>query len=205
MPLTTTILAAVIFITIALIILLILRPSLITATGGKILAFFALFVLPALMLYGGTSQHLEQSKSTTFCLSCHVMEPYGKSLLIDEKGYIPAGHFQNKRIPRERACYTCHTHYTMFGNLTAKLAGLNHMWVYYLGTIPEPIKILRPYQNRECLHCHAGARSFEENNLHLGMRKDLGSGRTSCLMCHSSMHGIANLDGLKIWHQGEGK
>ena len=45
--------------------------------GGKILAFIALFLFPVLALGAGLSQQMERSKSTQFCLSCHVMEDYG--------------------------------------------------------------------------------------------------------------------------------
>ena len=56
----------------------------------------------------------------------------------------------------------------MFGGIKAKLGGLKHIYVYYLGTPPSPenIKLYEPYNNRECLHCHAGARSFEEGAVH---------------------------------------
>ena len=55
------------------------------------------------------------------------MEAYGKSLRIDDPTYIPASHFQNNRIPRNEACYACHTNYAMFGGLKAKLGGLKHL------------------------------------------------------------------------------
>ncbi len=32
----------------------------------------------------GTSSELEHAKRTEFCLSCHIMEPYGKSLRVDD-------------------------------------------------------------------------------------------------------------------------
>ena len=87
-------------VTVVVIVLLIARPSITAAQGGKILAFIALFVLPILITVLGTSAHIENSKSTSFCLSCHVMEPYGESLRIDSAEHLPAQHFQNKLIPR---------------------------------------------------------------------------------------------------------
>ena len=65
----------------------------------------------------GFALHLEHAKSTEFCVSCHVMEPYGTSLHFDDLDYLPASHFQNNLVPREKACYTCHTQYTMFGDV----------------------------------------------------------------------------------------
>ena len=89
---------------IVLIALILLRPSITTAQGGRILAFIAFFILPIVATGLGASIHLDHSKSTQFCLSCHVMEPYGKSLYRDDPSYLPAAHFQNNRIPREQAC-----------------------------------------------------------------------------------------------------
>ncbi len=194
-------LAAIVLAAIALIALVALRPSLSAARGGRILAFIAFFVLPVLVTWLGASAHLEQSKSTEFCLSCHVMEPYGKSLYVDDPSFVPASHFQNTRIARDHACFTCHTDYTLFGDYKAKLRGLRHVYVYYLGEVPEKIALYEPYRNRECLHCHAGARSFEESELHLEIRAELASNETSCLECHDTVHEVAELAGKPLWKE----
>jgi cytochrome c-type protein NapC len=195
--------AAVTAVTLALLALLVLRPSLVAARGGKILAFLAFLALPVLVTATGLNLHMEKSKSTAFCLSCHVMEPYGKSLYAADKDHIPAAHFQNGRIPREQACFTCHTTYTLFGDYKAKLTGLRHVYVNYLGTVPRKIKLYQPYNNRECLHCHAGARSFEENDVHQGVRADLDANKTSCLDCHGTVHDVENVGHLPLWHGGK--
>ncbi len=178
------------------------RPSLTKARGGKILAFAALFVVPLLATGLGTATHLEHSKSTEFCLSCHVMEPYGRSLAIDDSEYLPAVHFQNGLVDRGHACFDCHTSYTMYGDLQAKLRGLKHVWVNYLGTVPEKLELYEPYQNRECLHCHAGARSFAENEFHADDLEALLGGETSCLECHEFVHAVQELGGLALWEPG---
>jgi nitrate/TMAO reductase-like tetraheme cytochrome c subunit len=190
-----------IILNVILIGLLIVRPSLTKVRGGKILAFVALFLLPLAALGLASTVHLEDAKSTTFCLSCHTMEPYGKSLRIDDPTYIPAAHFQNNRIPRDAACYTCHTNYTMFGGMKAKLGGLKHLYIYYFGKVPEKIALYEPYTNRECLHCHAGARSFEETSPHQEMREQLGSNDMSCLTCHNKIHDAQNASHFKIWKE----
>jgi cytochrome c-type protein NapC len=191
----------IVLVTIALIALVVLRPSLVTARGGRILAFFALFALPLAVTGLGVSAQVEHSKSTRFCLSCHVMEPYGRSLRVDDASYVPAQHFQNNRVPRDQACFTCHTNYTMFGDVKAKLRGLRHVYVNYIGTIPQQIKLYEPYSNRECLHCHAGARSFEESELHKDIRAELGKNETSCLECHDTIHNTHGLAGVKMWEE----
>lgn len=190
---------AVSLISILLIGLLAVRPSLTVAHGGKILAFVAFFILPIVATAIGASIHLEHSKSTQFCLSCHPMTPYGKSLQIDEAGYVPAGHFQNNRIPREQACFTCHTDYTMFGDLNAKVRGLKHVYVYYFKEVPAKLALYEPYKNRECLHCHAGARSYAETTPHKEMLEQLNSDQMSCLTCHGKIHDAGQVDKLKVW------
>src|SRR5262245_64958168 len=72
MPYLTEGFVAVVLVTIALVALVALRPSLVEARGGRILAFLALCVLPLLMTGIGVSAQVEHSKSTAFCLSCHV-------------------------------------------------------------------------------------------------------------------------------------
>lgn len=188
-----------IILSVILIGLLIIRPSLTAVPGGKILAFIALFILPITALALGTAVHLKEATSTGFCLSCHPMEAYGKSLRIDDPTFIPAAHFQNNRIPRSEACYTCHTNYTMFGGVKAKLGGLRHLYIYYFKTVPAKLALYEPYNNRECLHCHAGARSFEETSPHKEMREQLDANDMSCLTCHNKVHDVQHADQLKLW------
>lgn len=188
---------------VALIVGLLGRPELFAERTGQGLGLLGFFILPVLVTGLGATGHLEQSKTTDFCLSCHVMEPYGKSLLVDDEGYLAAAHYQNKRIPRERACFTCHTTYTMYGDFKAKLQGLKHLYVYYLGTVPETLELYEPYANRECLSCHGGARSYEEDELHAEIRSELASGDISCLECHEPVHDVANVADLELWREAQ--
>jgi len=184
--------------------LLVFRPSLTASAGGKMLAFCILFLLPVLCLAMGINAEVERSKSTQFCLSCHVMEPYGRSLRIDDPNHLAAAHFQNHRVPAEQACYTCHTNYAIFGGVRAKLHGLRHVYVQYLGTIHQPIHLYESYNNRECLHCHLGARSFEEGAVHNAdpdLLPAVKANKISCVSsgCHDTVHDTAHVDQLKLW------
>lgn len=199
-----SILIALVSISFTLLGAIIVKPSITTDRGGKIVAFIALFILPVLVGFMGISVHLERSKRTEFCLSCHVMEAYGKSLYVDDKEYLPANHFQNNRVSRDKACYTCHTDYTMYGDLTAKLRGLRHLYVHYLGAIPDTIKLYSPYNNRECLHCHGASRVFEENPAHREndtMLVGLKTNQISCLSsgCHDVVHNVHELEDVEFW------
>jgi nitrate/TMAO reductase-like tetraheme cytochrome c subunit len=183
-----------------------LRPELTRARGGKMFAFVALCVLPAMATWAGAHEHLERSTSTKFCLSCHVMEDFGKSLRVDDRSYIPARHFQNNLVPRDHACFTCHTDYTLFGDYRAKWRGVHHVLVQYFGKIPKPaeIKLYTPYNNRECLHCHAGARAYLEASSHHkseDMLSRAASNQLSCLTsnCHDIVHDVGTLNEATFW------
>jgi nitrate/TMAO reductase-like tetraheme cytochrome c subunit len=196
--------SAVLMITLVIAGLLVIRPGITAGRGGKILAFLGLFIFPVFAGLLGFDDHLERSKQTKFCLSCHIMDPYGKSLMVDDKSYIPAAHFQNNRVPRDQACYTCHTDYTLYtGGIKAKIRGLQHIYVQYLGTPPHPalIKLYQPFKNSVCLHCHLGARSFEEETTHSAVMDDIKSNQLSCISsgCHDTVHNISQLSHVKFW------
>lgn len=200
----TTIVVSVILIAIALAAILAFRPSITVTRGGKILAFLAFFLFPVLAGWTGYSEHMERSKKTAFCLSCHEMEDYGKSLRVDDPTFLAANHFQNNRVPRDKACFTCHTDYTLYGDYQAKLRGLRHVYVHYLGTVPQEIKLYTPYHNRECLHCHAGARNFEEGATHNqeeGFLDRIKLNQISCRSsdCHGVVHNVKELGNATFW------
>ncbi|MDP9053487.1 MAG: NapC/NirT family cytochrome c [Acidobacteriota bacterium] len=185
---------------IALALFVAFRASITRSREGKILAFVAFLVFPALSVWAGFDEHMDRATSTGFCLSCHVMVDYGKSLHYDDRGYIPAVHYQNHLVPPDRACYTCHTDYAMFGTIKAKLHGLRHIYVQYFGNVPKPadIRLYSPFPNETCLHCHLGARKFEEINGHHktpDMLRRVKSGQLSCVSsgCHDTIHELGDL------------
>ena len=112
--------------------------------------------------------------------------------------------FRTTAFPTDEACYTCHEDYVLYGGIRAKWRGLHHVYVQYLGTPMNPIHLYVPYNNRECLHCHLGARSFEESPTHTALHDDLVSNQMSCLTsgCHDTVHNVAGLDKVKLWNPG---
>jgi nitrate/TMAO reductase-like tetraheme cytochrome c subunit len=189
---------------------LLLRPSLTLRRAGRVFAFVAIALVPALVALAGLTAHVERSKTVEFCTSCHVMKRYGRSLHIDDLDHLAAKHFQYARVPRETACFSCHTTYTMYGDFTAKLRGLRHVWVQYAGTIPKKIALYEQYNNRECLHCHDGARSFVDAVTHKsepGRLDAIRANRLSCVSsgCHGIVHDVAHVDALPSWPSKEEK
>lgn len=204
MPPLSTILYIEIGVAALLLALLVVRPGITRSAEGKILACIALFVAPALAAYGGVSEHMDRSKSTRYCLSCHVMSDYGRSMRVDDPDFVAATHFQNDLVPRDRACYSCHTDYGWSGNFRAKARLFKHVMETYFGTVPDTIKISRRYRSRECLRCHLGSRSFEESFTHLDGPvpiADIESGAVSCLKsgCHDIVHQVHELDQMAFW------
>jgi nitrate/TMAO reductase-like tetraheme cytochrome c subunit len=183
---------------------LVARPAIAATRGGKMLAFVALFVVPVALVAGGTTAHLEHSKRTSFCLSCHIMKPYGESLKLDDSSHLAASHFVNRRIPVDEACYTCHTDYTMFGPVKAKMHGLRHVWVWLTQDPKPPIHLYKPFTNQNCLHCHAGAKSFEEGAVHNADPETMPlikADKLSCVSsgCHDLNHDTTNLKNFKSY------
>src|ERR1700746_3970645 len=124
MPYATILILSLILFSAVVISVLIARPAITASRGGKILAFVAMFCLPIFCGLLGASKEMARSKSTNFCLSCHTMDGYGKSLYVDDPTHLPASHFQNRRVAVDEACYSCHTDYAMFGGLKGTLYGL---------------------------------------------------------------------------------
>lgn len=207
----TSLLIEVLFVVVTIVLVLVVafRAQLTRAQGGKILAFIVLLIFPVLAVWAGFSEHMDRAESTRFCLSCHnPMSDYGKSLYVNDPSFVPARHFQNNLVPRDHACYTCHTDYTLFGPLHSKMRGLHHVYVEYFGTIPKPdkIKLYTPYNNRECLHCHLGARTFEEEPHHLkppGTMAKIKSNQMSCMSsnCHDTIHDLDDLKDATFWKE----
>jgi mono/diheme cytochrome c family protein len=200
----TGVLIALIVLTIVLAGVFLVRPSFTAGATGKILAFIGLCVLPALCIGTGMSSHMERSQQTSYCISCHSMESHGESLHVLDTSYIPAQHFQNHFVPPDRACYTCHTDYTMYGPLKDKLKGLRYVYMEYVSTPPKVIHLDGKYSNLQCLHCHEGARNFDENLARMPPLAALKSDQISCISsgCHDTIHNVSEIGHLKMWTGG---
>jgi nitrate/TMAO reductase-like tetraheme cytochrome c subunit len=73
------------------------------------------------------------------------------------------------------------------------------------------IKLYTAYNNRECLHCHAGMRKYEEASSHHKnpeMLAQAAANQLSCISsgCHDTVHDVANLKDATFWTpKGNGK
>ena len=71
---------------------------------------------------------------------------------------------------------------------------------------PEDIKLHEPFNNRECLHCHQGARSFEEGATHNADPATLPGIKANTLSCvssgcHDVVHNVGQLEKVKLWKE----
>lgn len=174
-------------------------PHLAAAYVGRLVLLVGGIVLPVLASLGGMAVGVQRSSQTEFCLECHEMHDYGKSLFVDNPRALAAVHYQKRVIPRESTCYACHTDYAMFGDVKAKLNGLKHVWVHYVTGVPDEIALYQPYPNYNCLHCHEDARGYLEVEVHQPLFAELASGETSCLTCHDVAHAIDDVQAGRFW------
>jgi cytochrome c-type protein NapC len=168
-------------------------------TVGRVVLLVGLVALPLLLSAGNISYGVRESSTTRFCLSCHEMQRHGRSLFADNRQALAAVHYQNRLVDRETVCYSCHKDYALFGDVTAKLNGLRHVWAHYVAGVPEKITLYRPYPNSNCLHCHDDARRFVEGVAHRPVANALYAGTTSCLSCHRIAHDLAKVDANELW------
>jgi len=177
---------------VVLVPLIALRSSMRTRAtpGRRLFTFVAMVALPGLWLLG-TFVHADISmRKTSFCLSCHEMQPYGSSLTTSGEETLAAAHYRGGRSDRDKACYVCHTKPGIAGYVDAKLRGLHDVRVHYFGKIPERLSIRGGYDVSICLECHAITENFRDVDIHDAVTADIETGAVTCLDCHGPAHSI---------------
>jgi len=147
----------------------------------------AVGLVPIMVGFMTFAHGLESSATVSACGSCHVMTPFVNDLRDVKSETLAATHFKNRFI-LENQCYTCHSDYGLGGTISAKLAGLGHVWRYTTGRYEVPIKIAQPYSNLRCLSCHGESQRFLNAPGKKEMMPELISGQTPCLSCHGPAH-----------------
>jgi cytochrome c-type protein NapC len=181
----------------AVAVLFFLAGELLGSAVGKIALALGFVVLPLGLSTTQVLVGIDRSSTTEFCMDCHEMERYGRTLFANNDS-LAAVHYQNRLISREGTCFECHTNYAMFGSFKAKLDGLMHVWVHYVSGAPENIELYEPYPNYNCLHCHEDGRAFIEHPSHKEFEA-LTSGATSCLECHAPAHDFEATERGEFW------
>ena len=140
--LPTAIIVIPIVLAMLMVCLVMIKPSILKDGGGQIVGFCALFLLPiSVDLMGGLIQS-DQAQTTEYCLSCHIMDDWGKSLHVDDNEFVPADHFQNYLVPQDRSCYVCHSDQVWYGGITAKIRVALNMCMFSISGIRRSQRIL---------------------------------------------------------------
>jgi hypothetical protein len=161
-------------------------------------SYIAAAVLLPIAAYGLGSMHLlEGSKEVSFCGSCHVMTPIVKSLKGND-GSLASIHYTRGLLPHDKACFTCHSGYGIWGGVDAKLAGVMHMVRTVTSRYTLPITHNGPFDIDSCLGCHAFAPTFRAVEAHQDpdLQKLLLARELSCTgVCHPAAHPESALTG----------
>ena len=164
-----------------------------TGGGALWLHLLSLGVLPLFLLVVANFAVFEYATDVRFCGACHLtMKPYIDDLHNPQSQSLAALHFQNRVAPATE-CYACHADYGIHGTFEAKMSGLFDAYKYATGTYHLPLKMRVPFENAFCLKCHDRAKRFMAQEIHLEDEKvsrDLRSGKTECVECHSPAHDI---------------
>lgn len=121
--------------------------------------------LPLVAVALGNAVLMERSKATDFCTSCHVMMPIQESAEADD-GSLASFHVARGTVPGSQSCYTCHSGYGLLGDMSAKIAGVNHMIHTLRASYDLPLKLRAGFDIDSCLECHAETRSFRAVDAH---------------------------------------
>jgi hypothetical protein len=147
-------------------------------------------VLPVLTYALGALLIIEDSKTVTFCGSCHVMTPIVASL-SGEGDSLAAVHYRRGLVSHEEACFVCHSGYGIWGTIDAKMAGVRHMLRTVANDYAFPIELVGPFDIGSCLNCHARAATFRAVVAHQDpdTQQALIKHELSCTgVCHSAGH-----------------
>ncbi|HZO15322.1 MAG TPA: NapC/NirT family cytochrome c [Polyangiaceae bacterium] len=173
----------------------------------KLVLLVGLGVLPAISAGSSTVTGMEATTKRHFCGSCHVMDPYVNDAGNPESQSLAARHGRNPFFG-DRNCYVCHADYGMYGYPMTKLAGMNHVYQYYVRgwrnyTIEEALAklhISKPYDNLNCRQCHSGTLAdWGTVPEHVALEKELASNAVSCASsgCHGYAHPFSKKDGAE--------
>src|SRR3990167_9972213 len=157
------------------------RKSVNPAAFGFLAVLLVVFVWPPTFL-AMTSYNLDRSKSVQFCAGCHQMDQHVANVTDPESKSLAAKHFKRYWV-NKNTCYTCHTDYSLFGPVKAKMNGLVHMYyAYFTGIKEDEIEIYKPYPDHNCLQCHE-TRRFDKVEEHGERGPD-----ERCVDCHDDVH-----------------
>jgi nitrate/TMAO reductase-like tetraheme cytochrome c subunit len=154
-------------------------------------AVLMMVALPALWVVGALAYADRATKTTSFCLKCHEMQPYGESVKSANES-VPSTHYRNEWVDRETGCYVCHASPGLAGAAVARMKGLRDVFVHFVGEVPDPIELDAPYDATICLSCHDRDEAFLELPAHRALAEASRGGEVTCGGCHVVAHALAD-------------
>ena len=178
-----------------LIAYLVRRPPLGPAT--KLWLLLGLGIFPLCAALAGNIEGYTATKQREFCGSCHVMGAHASDSDDIASTSLASRHARNNLFGKE-SCYVCHADYGMFGTITTKLGGMEHVRMYYtkyrgipLAEALPTIHLYKPYSNDNCMQCHSTKLDvWGRVPDHKSSIEELRAGRISCASggCHGFAH-----------------
>ena len=154
----------------------------------KTLCIGEFVLLPLFVIAMGNIVGLEQAKKVEFCRSCHLtMGSFIRDMQDPNSQTLAALHYRNRWSPEDQ-CYACHTSYGLFGDVKAKMKGIEDFFKYYTGTYEHPVRMHTPYVNAECLKCHERTPKLVGSEYHAEALPQIRSGELRCIDCHGPAH-----------------
>lgn len=154
----------------------------------KVLCVAAFVLLPLLVIAMGNIVGIEHAKKVEFCQSCHLtMGSFIQDMQDPNSQTLAAQHYRNRWSPEDQ-CYACHTSYGLFGDVRAKLKGIQDFLKYYSRTYELPVEMHTPFVNPHCLKCHERTPKFVDSEYHAPLLAEIRSGQVRCLDCHGPAH-----------------
>jgi cytochrome c-type protein NapC len=164
----------------------------------KLWLFLGLGVFPAITGASSTVGGMQATTHRHFCGSCHVMTAHFEDTLDPASQSLAARHSRNPFFGG-KSCYVCHADYGMYGYAMTKVAGMRHVYEYYLrGYKDMPleqakkvIRLLKPYDNTNCRQCHTTTlHDWRRVPDHESLKAEVESNKVSCASagCHGYAH-----------------
>ena len=180
-----------------------LRPAITAIARGQDARVCGMFLLPARCCAClGTIEHIERSKQTRFCLCCHIMEPHGKSLYVDDQHTCPPRIFRTIAFPSTRPVTPAIPITLCTAAIPPKCAACATSTCNIWASRPQPdIKLYTPIQQSRMPALPSRRAIVRKHPMHMAIHDDLVSNQMSCISsgCHDTVHNVASLDSVKFW------
>lgn len=137
-----------------------IKPGLVLLTAG------------ALVLIGGAFAGVRYTSQSSFCGSCHEMQPL-------HKGW-------KKGVHASTDCYDCHVDNTLMGHVKAKANGLRQVYQHFTADKIDLEKVSTHVPDARCVRCHKMDDQAKFGERVVVAHRKHGEAKIDCTVCHLS-------------------